>query len=323
MLFKAYTHAFLKTITTLTVLYTLFIVTSCSEEETPSPPSLSVTDFALTVDENQVPGTVLGTLETQANDGDIRYNILSQAPFRSLVIDNTTGEISVGNGDSFDYETDPVITATVQIMGNTLTETAEIEITLNDIDDIASALTASRMAYDAAMEGEWVTISETEYDQLVADLNFVTPVGTSDRDYDVVQNSSGTRVENTTWCNNNGVVMPSGSYVFAFKCLLKDASSGNQKVKQSSTSASSGFADLGGNLPAGVRGDNYFVLKGSTTTTTATGFLGYYDDSNLVAFKDIAGNSYFFNAGDVNELEGEGNSATGIYQGLSTTQKQW
>jgi len=196
-------------------------------------------------------------------------------------------------------------------------------------DDVApatieSVLTTSQDDYISANDGDWIAITEAEYDLLATTLNEVSKVATSDTHYDSNLENTGTS-SNFTLANNNGVTIPNDSYVFAFKYNLADNSSTNNKVKQSSTSASTGFADLGGNLPAGVIGENYYVLKSSNTPTTDIGFLAVYFENSInykIIETDDAGN-YTYVRGDSNELSSSDTDITCIYQGLSTTQKQW
>jgi len=308
------------------LLFILFLAVSCSDDE--SAPTLELSDFNINVDENLEVGIVLGSVIATGNDGILNYRISNPTIPGAIAIDTSTGEITVQNTRSFDYETNPTIAATVNVTGNSITKTANITISLNDIDDIESILSDSKLIYKTANDGDWILITQNEYEMLASNLNLVSKIATTDADYDFIKNNTGTSAINSTWANNNNVVMPSGSYVFAYKHSLKndDDSSTIYKVKQSSTSASNGYADLGGNLPTGVAGDNYFVLKASSNPTTNIGYLAFYESSNNVAFKDFQaqGNLYYFDsAGDVNDLTGEGTSATLMYQGLSTTQKQW
>tara|TARA_R110002073_G_scaffold279026_1_gene443003 strand:+ start:267263 stop:268201 length:939 start_codon:yes stop_codon:yes gene_type:complete len=308
----------LKFIPYLAVLLTVTLFVSCSSDD--DVPTLDVADFNVTVDENQSENTELGTVGATGTDGVFTYSITAQSPAGSIAIDAATGKITVADASSFDFETNPSITATISVTGNSITTTASAIITLNDIDDLAFLLSDSQAAYAAAADGDWVLITETEYNLLASSLNEVTKVATSDSDYNSSE-PTGNGSPNFTVANNNGLTMPNNSYVFAFKYTVQNNSSTTNKVKQSSTSISDGYADLGGLLPAGVVGDNYLVLKASNTPTTDIGYLAIYYGSSI-GFKFIGGDSYNYATGDTNQLTNI-SSATFLYQGLSTTQKQW
>jgi hypothetical protein len=70
-------------------------------------------------------------------------------------------------------------------------------------------------------------------------------------------------------------------------------------------------------------GYNYFVLKGNNDPTTNTAYLGIYE-SNTIGYKIVSGEAYFFEPGDSGNITNNGAVDRGyLYQGLSTTVKQW
>ena len=97
---------------TQVLAFSLFIgLVSCSDDDDDAPPSIEVSNFSVTVDENQAADTVLGTVAATGTDGVFAYSIASQSPAGSIAIDAATGEITVADASSFDFETNPTITA--------------------------------------------------------------------------------------------------------------------------------------------------------------------------------------------------------------------
>lgn len=194
-------------------------------------------------------------------------------------------------------------------------------------DKVELTLTTSKSAYQNANVGSWVKITELEYNLLELTIDNVTKVGTYDEQYDfngdilpVSASSNG-----ITMANNNGASMPTNSYIFAFKYNVTEDDVDSAKVKISNTNPQDEYANLGSTLPMHDSGDNYFVLKRNNTPTTNSGFLAIYSPKKI-GYKELANNTvYYFSQSDTSNLETTGGTNTAIilYQGLSTTVKQW
>src|SRR5690554_5923473 len=247
----------------------------------------------------------------------------------SIHVNSSTGELKVANTTLFDFETNPVISATISILDLNYTTSATATINLNDLDDIASFLSTSKADYIAAADGEWVIVSEGEYNALASKLNHVSRAGTTENEYTnssfpiTESSSSGWVISNVTSAN-----MPANSFVFAFKYHIYSGTNvSSSKVKQSSTSISDGYSDLGTALPlhAGNQENICFVLKGSNSMTTNEGYLAFYKAESTVMGKlqQELGSQTYYHPGDVNEGLTLTTGIQALYQGLSTTQKQW
>ncbi len=195
-------------------------------------------------------------------------------------------------------------------------------------DKIELTLTTSKSAYQNASNGDWIQITGLEYNLLATVLNSVSKIGTTDDQYN--DNSTifavGSGSTGITMANDNGVTIPNNSYIFAFKYNVTEDNAGSTKVKISNTSVTEDYVTIGAVLPPHNQGDNYFVLKGSSSATSnSTGYLGVFCLERM-GFKELNDpTDYYFNLSDAAMLDVKGNTDTAVilFQGLSTTEKQW
>lgn len=114
------------------ILTLLIFVISCSsdnEEET----IITVEDFNVTIDENPDINQLLGNINATTNQGSLSYSIISQSNNEALAINESSGELTVGDETIFDFETNPIITAIVEVTNDNISATSNVTITLNDI----------------------------------------------------------------------------------------------------------------------------------------------------------------------------------------------
>ena len=213
----------------------------------------------------------------------------------------------------------------------TESETINVSINLNNIDDIRAFLTDdSRTAYDNADDGEWIVVTENEYNNIANNLADVNRRGNSEFVFDL----SGTdifitgpdftlTVEDVPNADTNTPNLTAGEYLYAFKYFTTANNFGGTNVKLSETSNQEGFAIIGTNLPGHNIGFNYFVLKGNNAPTANVGYLGIYETSSI-GYRIIPGSSFFFENGDSSFISNPGapNRAY-LFQGLTTSIKQW
>ncbi len=222
----------------------------------------------------------------------------------------------------FNYEINSVIIASVEISNGLNTAMADIIINLNNIDEIEYYLSSSKQSYMDAQNGDWIAITELEYNSLFLALDDVNKVATTDNYYDLNEMTYGANSP-STWANDNGTTMPSDSYVFALKYYAFEDNVTTTKLKQSSTSVSDGYMDLGNPLPLHNSGTNYFILKGNDIPTSDIGYLAIYS-FNSIGFKPLAESMYVGEPNDVNTILNVNlSNSILLYQGLSTTLKQW
>lgn len=141
---------------TLYYVFILIIMNSfsaCKEEEQPPkddeqvPIEIQITDFSTTIDENPAGGLALGIITASTNRGELNYEISNQVPGGAMDIDPTSGQLTVADSSLFDFEVNPVITATVSAMAEDVSEEASITITLNDLNERVITIVDGLVAY--------------------------------------------------------------------------------------------------------------------------------------------------------------------------------
>jgi hypothetical protein len=110
----------------------LLSVTGCKDDE---PIAITLEDLQLQVDENPVVGFGLGTIKSSSPTALV-FTIASQTPAGAISINKNTGELSVANADLFDFETNPVITATIS--ADQATNTATVTINVNNVNELTT-----------------------------------------------------------------------------------------------------------------------------------------------------------------------------------------
>ncbi|OUS01458.1 hypothetical protein A9Q86_06660 [Flavobacteriales bacterium 33_180_T64] len=282
---------------------------------------ISVQDLILNFDENPTINNIVGNIQATSNT-PLSFSITSQTPSGALSINPSTGELTVANAFAFDFETNPIINAVISISDSNTSTTSNATINLNNLDDIASFLTTSEAAYVAAEDGNWIAVTEAEYNTLALRLNNVSKDATSDSEYnsEIITTFSST---NFTLASDNGHNIPNASYVFAFKYNAQAAGTINNKVLISDDTVSGTFSQLGNVLPSSTTEDQFYVLKGNNNLTNATGYLGFYNSTEMgIKIIDNTGNYAYGNL-EVMDLPSYFTEAYFLYQSLSTTQKQW
>jgi len=300
---------------------------SCSDDD---PATLDVVDFIASVDENQITNAVIGSVAATGTDGTFAYSITSQSPTGSIAIDASTGQITVADASVFDFETNPTITANVSVMGNSITETAAVTITLNDLDDLEFLLSDSKAAYTAANDGDWIVITEAEYNNLYNNLNNVSRAGALETKYNDTSTRGTTGSHPFTIANQGTEARISANeFVFAFKYYISSGTDiTDLKVKLSET-PTSGYIDLGNTFSAHSADsgkDVFFILKGNATTYTNESYLTFFKPLGVVIGYDSSGTTgYYYEDGDADADDNfiTSSSGTAYYQALTTAQKQW
>lgn len=89
-------------------------------------------DILVTIDENPNAGQVLANAAANFTD-DSSFLLVNESVEGSLSVDPITGEIRVLDRLAFDWEENPILNATVEIVAGTSSITKNIEINLNDI----------------------------------------------------------------------------------------------------------------------------------------------------------------------------------------------
>ncbi|CAN5357114.1 hypothetical protein BH09BAC1_BH09BAC1_02160 [soil metagenome] len=147
---------------------------------TNTAPSISAQSFS--IDENKPNGSVVGTVvATDAQSNPITYSITAGNTGGAFAIGSSTGQITVANVNALDYETTPVFSLTINASDGTLSNSATITITLNDINENLP-INNPPVLVDASF-----TIDEDSPMNLIPALFALYPSNVIDADGDTIQ----------------------------------------------------------------------------------------------------------------------------------------
>ncbi|WP_299433758.1 hypothetical protein [uncultured Aquimarina sp.] len=203
-------------------------------------------------------------------------------------------------------------------------------IAIDPNDKVGNLLSTSRENYVNAIDGEWILITKQEYLALASGVQDLNVIGSSNLEYNTTSDIITTTSSPSTLANQtNMAIMPENSYLFAFKYHAVSAT--NQlgcKVKLSNTSNTEGYFDIGSNLPkhSAINTNVYFLLKRNSVATIDTGYIALFKPAGLTIGRksSIDEYTYFFELGDTDTItEKTSTPLKLLYQGLSTTTKQW
>lgn len=96
---------------------------------------ITIQDFTEAIDENPTDGQVIGTLQTSGGTA-ANFSITSQTPAGAMSIDANTGELTAVDPNLFDFETNPIITATVT--ADDVENPATVTINLNNVAELSA-----------------------------------------------------------------------------------------------------------------------------------------------------------------------------------------
>jgi hypothetical protein len=201
-------------------------------------------------------------------------------------------------------------------------------------DKIAEALTTSLSSYTSASDGSWVKITSAEYTTLQTKVSGTSLAGTTAVTYSAIGTSTNFTTGSLIFTNIVGAAtpaIPANSYVYAIAFYFNGNNSQISVYANDSVSSYTNFSKIGGTLPTTTAGDNYYVLKGSSSVTAATnGNLAMWSNDNVKhGFKQsisASGARYTTTATPTTSTTLSSqflNSAAFSLQGLTTTTKQW
>lgn len=93
---------------------------------------LIVSDFTFSITENPENGDSIGFIETSTVNNNLSFSILNQNPNGSVEINPTTGERIIVDKKNFEYQINPIISATIQVSDSINSE--NIPVTINLIE---------------------------------------------------------------------------------------------------------------------------------------------------------------------------------------------
>nr|WP_299068309.1 cadherin repeat domain-containing protein [uncultured Allomuricauda sp.] len=313
-------------------LLCLLVLGACSKDDE----GINIQDIEVTIEENPSNGQLLATLGKD-NTSNYEFTVVTQSVPNAFLLNASNGEIRVNNPDVFDYEANPELSLTVYVTDGVSEDTVTLGVSLNDMDDIFHFLSDSKPAYLSAATGEWISITQDEYNALRESLNEVTVTGAPDNSSNFGAGTGGYynyffgTNDFTSVYNIEDEGIPQNGYVFAFKVLwnLYYGWEGNPQVKQADRSPLNGLQDLGGPLPRYDANVSYYVLKGNNTPASrdGIGYIGFYSSFWTAYSQGYGqGNTYMGDGNLYEIIPGETVAETPYlmqYQALTSTQKQW
>lgn len=113
----------------------LVAIVSCKKENKIPENTVTVQNFIATINENPTNGQSIGTVQTTGN-GTLSYSITTQTPTGALTINAATGELTVANTTLFNFEINPVITATIAVNNSGTVKNLTATINVTDVNEI-------------------------------------------------------------------------------------------------------------------------------------------------------------------------------------------
>ena len=201
-------------------------------------------------------------------------------------------------------------------------------------DKIADSLTTSLSSYNSASDGSWVKITSAEYTTLQTNVSDTSLAGTTAATYSAIGTSTNFTAGSLIFTNIVGSAtpaIPANSYVYAVAFYFNGTNSSISVYANDSTTSYTNFSKVGGTLPTTSAGDNYYVLKGSSSVTaTTSGNLALWSNDNVRhGFKQsisASGVRHTTTASPSTSTTLSSqflNSAAFSLQALTTTSKQW
>ncbi|ERT04640.1 hemolysin-type calcium-binding repeat family protein [Lyngbya aestuarii BL J] len=96
------------------------------------------TDYSFELVENAANGLVIGQVSATDPDGDnLTYNITTGNDSGIFAINSDTGEISLANNNSLDFDTEPTAySLTVEVSDGSLTDTIDVAVNLTNVNEV-------------------------------------------------------------------------------------------------------------------------------------------------------------------------------------------
>jgi len=127
-----------KLLKALSLVIILTFISCGNDDDANQTNVISLQDLTVTIDENPTNGQVVGIVEATQTVGGatLVYSITVQTPTGALTIDASTGELTVADATLFDFETNPVITAIIEVDG--AVNTAMVNITIANVTELSA-----------------------------------------------------------------------------------------------------------------------------------------------------------------------------------------
>ncbi len=210
-------------------------------------------------------------------------------------------------------------------------------------DKIVDSLTTSLATYNAASNGSWIKITQTEYNTMSSNVTGTTKAMSTDAVFNLATGgtlfSPGSNVVAGNAAGANCPAIPASNYVYGMKVrVLNTVNNILVFTNNNTVTQPSSFTQIGSVLPATSSGSaiNYYVLKGVSSinaTTAGTMALHFNGSPQLYAWGGtISGHGVRYNylsagasvtSNTILNSTYNGTSSAVALQCLTTATKQW
>ena len=125
----------MKTIKTLMLLVLIVTISACSSDDSPKNEAPVLVNKTIDVSENLESDLITSMAATDAEEDTLTYSIVSQNPTGSIIINEATGEIYVGNASAFDYEQNTQIIALIAVSDGISTTQSTLTINILNVNE--------------------------------------------------------------------------------------------------------------------------------------------------------------------------------------------
>ncbi len=166
-------------------------------------------------------------------------------------------------------------------------------------DKIVDSLTTNLATYNSASNGQWVKITQTEYNTMSSNVTGTTKASANDSVFNLATSgtffSAGSNVIGLNATGANCPAIPANNYMYGLKIRTANTVN-NIKVftNNNTVTQPSSFSQIGSILPATTASSaiNYYVLKGvSSVNATTAGTVALHIDGspNMLGWGQNAG----------------------------------
>ncbi|MBL4706450.1 MAG: DUF1566 domain-containing protein [Flavobacteriales bacterium] len=120
---------------TVVLASSLLLFSSCKKDK-----NVYADDFSVTIAENPIANSELGTIIATTEKSYITYTLISESVDDALEVDPSSGALTVKTASLFNFEINPTITAQVEADNGRSSDISQITITLTDVIEVPAAV---------------------------------------------------------------------------------------------------------------------------------------------------------------------------------------
>lgn len=123
--------------------------------------SLTTQDETVRIDENPSTGDAIVTVSANTDLGSPSFSLVNESVSGAFAVDATTGALTVADAAKFDFEVNPSMTATVNIVNSPLEQTSIVTINLNDIFEVSWTQASASVAFGGVYGHQIIEFNST------------------------------------------------------------------------------------------------------------------------------------------------------------------